>query len=111
MAGKKVGSYEIDPAELAPSVNKQLLHDAVVMYQANLRQGTQKTKTRGEVAGSTKKLYRQKGTGNARAAVAPVGAAATSSRSDRATSAGACRARPCRPPRGWLSPRGWPTTR
>ena len=67
MAGKKVGSYEIDPADLAPEVNKQLLHDAVVMYQANARQGTQKTKTRGEVAGSTKKLYRQKGTGNARA--------------------------------------------
>ena len=67
MAGKQVGSYEIDPAELAPTVNKQLLHDAVVMYQANARQGTQKTKTRGEVAGSTKKLYRQKGTGNARA--------------------------------------------
>jgi large subunit ribosomal protein L4 len=67
MAGKKVGTYEIDPAELAPKVNKQLLHDAVVMYQANARQGTQKTKTRGEVAGSTKKLYRQKGTGNARA--------------------------------------------
>ena len=52
---------------MAPEVNKQLLHDAVVMYQANARQGTQKTKTRGEVAGSTKKLYRQKGTGNARA--------------------------------------------
>lgn len=67
MAGKQVGSYEIDPAELAPKINKQLLHDAVVMYQANARQGTQKTKTRGEVAGSTKKLYRQKGTGNARA--------------------------------------------
>ncbi len=67
MTGKKVGSYEIDPAELAPEVNKQLLHDAIVMYQANQRQGTQKTKTRGEVAGSTKKLYRQKGTGNARA--------------------------------------------
>ena len=67
MSGKKVGSYEIDPAELAPAVSKQLLHDAVVMYQANQRQGTQKTKTRGEVAGSTKKLYRQKGTGNARA--------------------------------------------
>ncbi len=67
MSGKKVGSYEIDPAELAPSVSKQLLHDAVVMYQANQRQGTQKTKTRGEVAGSTRKLYRQKGTGNARA--------------------------------------------
>jgi large subunit ribosomal protein L4 len=67
IAGKQVGSYEIDPAELAPTVSKQLLHDAVVMYQANQRQGTQKTKTRGEVAGSTKKLYRQKGTGNARA--------------------------------------------
>ncbi len=67
MAGKQVGSYEIDPAELAPRVSKQLLHDAVVMYQANQRQGTQKTKTRGEVAGSTRKLYRQKGTGNARA--------------------------------------------
>lgn len=67
MAGKQVGSYDIDPAELAPRVSRQLLHDAVVMYQANARQGTQKTKTRGEVAGSTKKLYRQKGTGNARA--------------------------------------------
>lgn len=67
MSGKQVGSYEIDPAELAPKVSKQLLHDAVVMYQANHRQGTQKTKTRGEVAGSTRKLYKQKGTGNARA--------------------------------------------
>jgi large subunit ribosomal protein L4 len=67
MAGTQIGSYEIDPAELAPRVSKQLLHDAVVMYQANQRQGTQKTKTRGEVAGSTRKLYRQKGTGNARA--------------------------------------------
>ena len=67
MSGKKVGSYEIDPAELAPTVNRQLLHDAVVMYQANQRQGTFRTKSRGEVAGSTKKLYRQKGTGNARA--------------------------------------------
>jgi large subunit ribosomal protein L4 len=67
ISGKKVGSYEIDPAELAPSVSKQLLHYAVVMYQANQRQGTMRTKTRGEVAGSTKKLYRQKGTGNARA--------------------------------------------
>jgi len=67
MTGRQVGSYEIDPAELAPRVSKQLLHDAVVMYQANQRQGTQKTKTRGEVAGSTRKLYRQKGTGNARA--------------------------------------------
>lgn len=66
-AGKKVGSYEIDPAELAPRINKQLLHDAVVMYQANSRQGTFRTKSRAEVAGTTKKMYRQKGTGNARA--------------------------------------------
>ena len=65
--GNKVGSYDIDPAELSAGVNKQLLHDAVVMYQANQRQGTMRTKSRGEVAGSTKKLYRQKGTGNARA--------------------------------------------
>lgn len=66
-AGQSVGSYDIDPDELAPSINKQLLHDVVVMYQANLRQGTFATKTRSQVAGTTKKMYRQKGTGNARA--------------------------------------------
>lgn len=65
--GKEVGKYEIAPTDLAPRISKQLLHDAVVMYQANLRQGTFKTKTRSEVAGTTKKMYRQKGTGNARA--------------------------------------------
>ncbi len=65
--GAEVGTYEIDPAELAPRINKQLLHDVVVMYQANRRQGTVRTKTRGDVAGSTRKMYRQKGTGNARA--------------------------------------------
>jgi len=65
--GKKVGKYDIDPIDLAPQINKQLLHDAVVMYQANVRLGSAKTKTRSEVSGSTRKLYRQKGTGNARA--------------------------------------------
>jgi large subunit ribosomal protein L4 len=65
--GQQVGSYEIDPAEIAPKINKQLLHDVVVMYQSNLRLGTAKSKSRAEVAGSTKKMYRQKGTGNARA--------------------------------------------
>lgn len=65
--GKEIGSYEIDPSALAPRINKQLLHDVVVMYQSNQRLGTAKTKSRGEVAGSTKKMYRQKGTGNARA--------------------------------------------
>lgn len=66
-AGDEVGRYEIDPAELAPRISRQLLHDAVVMYQANLRQGSARTKSRGEVAGTSKKMYRQKGTGNARA--------------------------------------------
>ena len=65
--GKEVGKYEIDPAEIASSINKQLLHDVVVMYQANRRQGSHQTKSRSDVAGSTKKMYRQKGTGNARA--------------------------------------------
>ena len=59
--------HEIDPAEIASSINKQLLHDVVVMYQANRRQGSHQTKSRSDVAGSTKKMYRQKGTGNARA--------------------------------------------
>ena len=65
--GKEVGKYEINPDDLAKSINKQLLHDVVVMYQASQRQGSHKTKRRSDVAGSTKKLYRQKGTGNARA--------------------------------------------
>jgi large subunit ribosomal protein L4 len=66
-SGKQVGSYDIDPTLLAPHINKQLLHDVVVMYQSNMRLGTAKSKSRGEVAGTTKKMYRQKGTGNARA--------------------------------------------
>ncbi len=65
--GAEVGTYEVDPAQLAPRISKQLLHDVVVMYQTNLRQGSAKTKSRAEVAGSTRKMYRQKGTGNARA--------------------------------------------
>ena len=65
--GKQVGSYDLDPTDLAPRINKQLLHDAVVMYQSNQRLGTARTKSRAEVAGTTKKMYRQKGTGNARA--------------------------------------------
>ena len=65
--GKEVGQYEIDTTELADKVTKQLLHDAVVMYRNNLRQGSVKTKGRSDVAGSKKKMYRQKGTGNARA--------------------------------------------
>ena len=65
-AGSQVGSVEVDPDDFGGAINRQLLHDVVVMYQANRRQGTVKTKSRGEVAGSGKKMYRQKGTGNAR---------------------------------------------
>jgi len=66
-SGSEVGQYEFDPQELAPGINKQLLHDVVVMYQANRRVGTVRTKSRSMVEGSTQKLYRQKGTGRARA--------------------------------------------
>lgn len=65
--GESVGTVEIDPAEFGGEVNRQLLHDVVVMHLANQRAGTHSTKRRGEVAGSTRKLFRQKGTGNARA--------------------------------------------
>jgi len=65
--GAEVDTYQIDPATLAPRINKQLLHDAVVMYQANRRQGSAKTKSRGEICGTSQKMYRQKGTGRARA--------------------------------------------
>ena len=64
--GQTVGSVEVDPAELGGAINKQLLHDVVLMHLANQRAGTHSTLRRGEVAGSTKKLFRQKGTGNAR---------------------------------------------
>lgn len=68
IAGGESGSYEFDPADLVKGdVNRQLLHDVVVMYEANRRVGTVQTKSRGMVRGSTKKLFRQKGTGRARA--------------------------------------------
>lgn len=65
--GREVGTYEFPPDDLAPSVNKQLLHDVAVMYEANRRVGTAKTKSRGQVVGSSQKMYSQKGTGRARA--------------------------------------------
>jgi large subunit ribosomal protein L4 len=67
MSGAECGSYQLDPVALAESVNRQLLHDVVVMYNANRRVGEVQTKSRGMVAGSTRKLFRQKGTGRARA--------------------------------------------
>ncbi len=65
--GASKGTVEIDPADFGGKISKQLMHDVVLMYLANQRAGTHHTLRRGQVAGSTKKLFRQKGTGNARA--------------------------------------------
>jgi large subunit ribosomal protein L4 len=64
--GAEKGTIEIDPAEFGGKISKQLMHEVVLMYLANQRAGTHHTLRRGQVAGSTKKLFRQKGTGNAR---------------------------------------------
>ena len=67
-SGAESGSYKFDSADLCKGeLSRQLLHDVVVMYEANRRVGTVQTKSRGMVQGSTKKLFRQKGTGRARA--------------------------------------------
>ena len=66
-AGAEVGTVSINPAEFGGKISRQLMHDVVVMFLANQRAGTHHTLRRGQVAGSTKKLFRQKGTGNARA--------------------------------------------
>ncbi len=65
-AGKEVAKVSVDPAKLGGEINRPLLKQALVMYHANQRQGTVRTLARGEVAGSTRKMFRQKGTGNAR---------------------------------------------
>lgn len=65
--GEKIGSEKLDPALFGDRVRVDLLKQAIVTYRANQRQGTVATKNRSMVAGSTRKLYRQKGTGNARA--------------------------------------------
>jgi large subunit ribosomal protein L4 len=65
--GESVGARPLDPAALGGRVRVDLLKQAVVAYRASRRLGTVNTKSRGMVAGSTRKLYRQKGTGRARA--------------------------------------------
>ncbi len=64
--GKEVATMNIDEQALGGVVNPSLLKQAYVMYHANLRQGSARTKSRGDVNGSGRKIYRQKGTGNAR---------------------------------------------
>src|SRR5687768_13276204 len=63
---KTVGSVELPEEIFAYPYKEHLIHEAVRNYLASLRQGTHKTKTRSEVAGSGKKPYKQKGTGRAR---------------------------------------------
>jgi large subunit ribosomal protein L4 len=66
LEGRPVGQVELADAVFAAKVNAHLLHEAVRWHRAVLRSGTHKTKTRGEVRGSGRKLWRQKGTGRAR---------------------------------------------
>jgi large subunit ribosomal protein L4 len=66
MEGEQTGTFPVEEAAFGGRVRVPLLKQACVMYQANKRQGTAATKSRGMVAGSTRKIYRQKGTGNAR---------------------------------------------
>jgi len=65
--GKEVDRMQIDEAGLGTYVRVALLKQAIVMYHANRRQGSATTRSRGMIAGTTRKMYRQKGTGNARA--------------------------------------------
>jgi len=66
LEGKNVGQIELPDAVYKAKVNPNLLHETVRWYQASQRAGTHKTKGRGEVSGSGKKLWKQKGTGRAR---------------------------------------------
>lgn len=66
MAGKQVSKIELSDAVFGVEPNTVVMHEAVVNYLANQRQGTQNTKTRSEVRGGGRKPYRQKGTGHAR---------------------------------------------
>lgn len=65
-SGGKVSTKDVDETSFGSRVLARTLKDAVVMYEANVRQGTVKTRTRGEVRGPNNKLWRQKHTGRAR---------------------------------------------
>ena len=66
LSGEKVGEFELLDEVFAAGINDSLLWEAVKHYRAALRQGTAATKTRKNVSGSGKKLWKQKGTGRAR---------------------------------------------
>jgi large subunit ribosomal protein L4 len=65
-SGKEIGQEQIDEALLGGRINRNLLKQAIVMYHANRRQGSANQKGRSEVVGSSRKIFRQKGTGRAR---------------------------------------------
>ena len=71
--GKEIEKLQIDEQLFGSEVRYDLLKQAIVMYHANKRVGTAATKSRGMVAGSTRKLFRQKGTGNARVGASRTG--------------------------------------
>jgi large subunit ribosomal protein L4 len=71
--GEEVENVQVDESIFGGHVRYPLLKQAIVMYHANKRVGTAATKSRGMVRGSTRKLYRQKGTGNARVGNARTG--------------------------------------
>jgi large subunit ribosomal protein L4 len=68
LQNKEVGEVNLSDAVFGVELNEALIHSAVMNYQANGRQGTSATKTRGNVSGSGRKLWKQKGTGRARVA-------------------------------------------
>ena len=70
MAGEKIGGIELSEAVFGIQANESVLHDSVKNHLANCRQGTQSALTKGEVSYTTKKPWRQKGTGRARAGYA-----------------------------------------
>lgn len=70
--GDVVGDVELSDAVFGVPANVPLMHQAVVQHLANRRVGTASTKTRAEIAGTTKKMYKQKGTGRARHATRKV---------------------------------------
>lgn len=65
--GEKVDNLQLDDKKFGGPIHKKLLRDAIIMYEANKRQGTASTKTKGEVAGGGRKPWAQKHTGRARA--------------------------------------------
>ena len=67
ITGEEVDNIEISELVFNTPFNQAVVHQAMIRQRANARQGTASTKTRGEVSGSTRKLFRQKGTGRARA--------------------------------------------